>query len=243
MKGSLLSRYSHEVLAGRIRSRSPTSGEKYLRKKEVISKNEARRAVLDLFTIGQFPKGLTILTMPSIRWSFERSLLQARESRNIFNKARRPHRTYICSIERDEGIYRTALTTMPGIEHGLIQLDAPSYATTAYRTYYITRFYRCTFEDLADMSDFVHDAAWLDFNGPITLHRLEKIRNFWQYRLKKRLVITSLRARYDIETTDILKKCGGLSNLLLKALDNSKLIHEMEYMDTSPMIQLGLDKI
>ena len=154
-----------QELAVALECRSaPTPGMAYARKRDFTEKEKARLEVLRLFTKERWPTGLSIVTMPGIGWEFERMLLLMRERRKraLGDGGKRPERTYICALEREEGIYRAALKTMPGVRHSLVQLPAKADAPLCFRTYAITRFYRMSVEDFITWTPGVFDAAWLD---------------------------------------------------------------------------------
>lgn len=269
-----------DELAGRTFGlRVPTPGMNYARKVDFTEKEKARHAVLQLFTKDQWYKGLSLLTMPGIHWHFERQLLLMRERRKraLGDGGKRPERTYIAAIERDEAIYRASLNWMPGAKHSLAQLPATPDNPLCVRTYAIARYHRISFEDfVAAPWTKPHDAAWLDFNGPITSQRLEKIVRFWRDRIRWRLVLTWMNARYDAEAIKQIGEVGGHSDddgqtlagsncqhsseqaearyglsvmrwieraLRLNNNLSIRVLHRISYRDTSPMLQLAVEKI
>lgn len=174
----------------------------YARKKNNDAKSAARNRLVSLFSPRNFPKGLSILTMPGYGWYFERALLGSRESGRRMRGSQRPRRTYICSIEHDEAIFRAALANMPGIRsgsHTAIKLPPAPYSTATYRSYAIQRFHRCQFRDLASYyivnTQHSFDAAWLDFCGPLSFDMLILIQQFWQVSVRKILAITYMKSR------------------------------------------------
>lgn len=253
---------------------NPTPGMNYARKMDFSEKDKARLAVLGLFTKDEWFKGLSIVTMPGISWSFERMLLLMRERRKraLGDQGKRPERTYIAGIERDEAIYRASLNWIPGGKHSLAQLPAKPDSPLSVRTYAIARYHRISFENFVDAPWLgIHDAAWLDFNGPITSQRLEKIMRFWKHNIRWRLVLTWMNARYDTEAIKQIGEVGGRfdapvgreggsakpsrncdksSNDAMGWVESSlnahstiRVLHRLSYRDTSPMLQLAVEKI
>lgn len=245
-----------------------TPGMLYARKMNYTEKEKARVAVLRLFSGRDRPKGLSIVTMPGITWGFERMLLLMRERRPyaLGDGGRKTKRTYIEAIERDESIYRASLNWIPGGGDSLAQLPELEGKPMAIRTYAVSRYHRISFEDYVDAWwHQPHDAAWLDFNGPITSQRMEKIGRFWRDKIRWRMVITWMNARYDAEAIrqigEVKEHAGASSTALLNnvsvglgrdALDwveatlrqcaSIRVLHRMSYRDTSPMLQLAVEK-
>ena len=226
-------------LAVRVVARTTqSSGVMYARRSATENKDRARNAVLRLFSPKMYPKGLSILTMPSMFWLFERGLLGMRERGH-----KRPKRTYICAIERDEAIYRAAIQWMPGAAESLAQLTSPPYASHSMRTYQITRYHKCEIEGMARYEEAPFDAAWMDFNGQITTQRLELISRFWRTRIKRHLVITSRNNRYDANAVASIKEAGSVLNWVAPKIEGSRIIQYFEYKDSSPMIQMAFERL
>lgn len=247
-----------------------TPGMNYARKNDLSEKEKARVAVLNLFTKDEWFKGLSILTMPGMSWGFERMLLLMRERRKraLGDGGKRPERTYICAIERDEAIYRASFNWMPGAKHSLAQLPQRDDLPLSMRTYAVARYHRISFEDLVDAPwGKPFDAAWLDFNGPITSQRMEKIARFWHDNVRWRMVLTWMNARYDAEAVkqigEVSERSGmgdslvGNQNVplgpkgvnvfgwvegLLGRKSSIRVLHRISYRDTSPMLQLAVEK-
>jgi hypothetical protein len=228
-------------LAVRVEARNvQTSGVSYIRHKKTDNKDKARKAILRLFSPKQYPNGLSILTMPSMFWLFERGLLGMRETSP--SSRVRPKRTYICAIEKDEAIYRAGIQWMPGADKSLAQLKAAPYASHTMRTFQITRFHRCELEKMLQYDEDAFDAAWLDFNGQITTQRLEMLTEFWRKRIKRTLAITARNNRYDGNAVASIKESGSVLNWIAPKMAGGKIIHYMEYRDTSPMIQMAFER-
>jgi|ERR1043165_1314612 hypothetical protein len=247
-----------------------TPGMLYARKMNYTEKEKARIAVLRLFSSRAWPKGLSIVTMPGITWGFERMLLLMRERRRyaLGDQGKGTKRTYIEAIERDESIYRASLNWIPGGADSLAQLPATNNKPLAVRTRAVTRYHRISFEDFVDACwHQPHDAAWLDFNGPITSQRLEKISRFWRDKIRWRMVLTWMNARYDAEATRQIGEvkernlsngpsslCGldserltGMEGLYwveeaLRHISSARVLHRISYRDTSPMLQIAVEK-
>lgn len=241
-----------------------TPGMLYARKMDYTEKEKARVAVLRLFSGKVWPKGLSIVTMPGITWGFERMLLLMRERRKyaLGDQGKGTKRTYIEAIERDETIYRASLNWIPGGKESLAQLAALNGKPLAVRTRAVTRYHKISFEEFVDAWwTQPHDAAWLDFNGPITSQRIEKIGRFWRDKIRWRMVLTWMNARYDAEA---IKQIGEVKERLsgglhgCKSSDGSdsldwveavvrqyapaRVLHRISYRDTSPMLQLAVEK-
>lgn len=245
-----------------------TPGMSYARKMNYTEKEKARVAVLRLFSSRQWSKGLSIVTMPGITWGFERMLLLMRERRKraLGDLGRTPERTFIEAIERDEAIYRASINWMPGAADTLSQLAAKDNKPLALRSYAITRYHKISFEDYVDAWwHRPHDAAWLDFNGPLTSQRIEKVARFWRDKIRWRMVVTWMNARYDAEAIkqigEVKEHSDGADTLLesnpsgggcavwswvekcLAVNVSTRVLHRMSYRDTSPMLQIAVEKI
>lgn len=270
--GSLAEMTMHELASWASCLSKITPGMGYARKMNYTEKEKARVAVLRLFSKREWPTGLSIVTMPGITWGFERMLLLMRERRKraLGDHGRRPERTFIEAIERDETIYRASLNWIPGGSTSLAQLAAMDNKPLTLRTWAITRYHKISFEDYVDAWwHQPHDAAWLDFNGPITSQRMERIARLWHEKIRWRMVLTWMDARYDAEAlrqigevkehaddgplTDprIVKesssvRLGGVFRWIEGSLgvDTSiRVLHRISYRDTSPMLQLAVEKV
>ncbi len=235
MKGSQLAGLSWEELATRRLKISPR-GVEYLLKGKWGEKSKARNQVLSWFSRREFPQGLSILTMPSLRWSFERALLKMREGAN-YQEADRPRRTFICALEREEDLYRLGMLGMPGSQH-LLSFTQADFATTTCYTPAVVRFHRCEFEALAGIPGPPFDAAWLDFTGNLPARRLQAIQYLWEHRIRKRLVVTYFKGR-DLEG----RTSKEVRAALLECLPGGRAQDLLEYRDTSPMCQLVVDRL
>lgn len=271
--GSLAEMTIHELASWAACLNKITPGMAYARKANYTEKEKARVAVLRLFSKREWFNGLSILTMPGITWGFERMLLLMREPRKraLGDLGRKTKRTYITAIERDETIYRASLNWIPGGQESLCQLSATDERPLSIRTYAINRYHKISFEDFTDAWWVKpYDAAWLDFNGPITSQRMERIARFWREKIRWRMVLTWMDARYDAEAirqigevkehsddgplTDPRIVNGEPSSGSRKGVygwiegclgfkSSIRVLHRIAYRDTSPMLQLAVEKI
>jgi hypothetical protein len=83
------------------------------------------------------------------------------------------------------------------------------------------------------------DAAWLDYNGPLTNKRLQNIKRFYYGFVRSTLVITALKSRWPLETGIAIDRAGGHSQWLRSHLDG-EVLHDLEYLDTTPMVQFAI---
>lgn len=109
-----LAQLDMEELAARQKTIVPSGGVEFARKGDGEDKQRARQMVLDLFTREQWPGYLNMLTMPGVRWRFERLLLASREPG--WMQRPKPRRTHFTGVENDRSIYHAALTQIPGVE-------------------------------------------------------------------------------------------------------------------------------
>lgn len=245
MSGSELARYSMGDLADRLWLRRTISpGVAFARPSPRTEKDAAREEVVNCFSQRFYPRGLTLLTMPGLYWTFERELLRRREQRRM-KKAKGLDRTFITGLESDEAIFRASFKFMPGVvyqeERGVAVLPSHPAATATVRTPLIVRYHRCEFEQYVGVDDsFQFDGAWLDFNGQMTIRRLDAIYRLWTTSLRSCLVVTGLNARTDAEVTARIHDAGGISKLLHNLCPGSRVIRSITYCDTTPMFQVTL---
>lgn len=237
-----------EELAAHQINATPSPGVLFARKQEHEEKDAARLAILDLLGPDEFPKGLSVLSMPSVQWKFERKLFGRREGDWLRKKG--PHRTYLTCIENDRPIYHAALMQMPGVyqlKHGnsIVQmLPATSFAERVVRNRWVGRFFFANVDDLMRDHDGEHqyDVAWLDYTGPLTIERLALIDEFFRKGVRSILVVTALKARWNRDTSDAIERAGGHSAWFLKTIPGA-LLHEINYQDGgSPMAQFAMRK-
>ncbi|WP_431276220.1 hypothetical protein ACQ858_08195 [Variovorax ureilyticus] len=241
-----------EELAVHQITATPSGGILFARKKERGEKDEARRYIVDLLgDVEAFPT-LSVLTLPGLDWKFENKLLGRREGNWAGEKRDGPARTEFVCIENDRAIYHAALTKMPGMQpwknrycgNPLISvLPGTKFAERAISNPWIDRFYFGNVDDLMRDDDRVFDAAWLDYTGPLSIERLALIQRFYRERVRRVLVVTALRARWNRETSDAITRAGGHSPWFLRGTD-AEVLHDMNYQDgPSPMAQIAIKKV
>ena len=156
-----------------------------------------------------------------------------------------PSHTRITAIENDRFIYYSAVHQMPGLQdtkRPLTVAMAPEpWAERAYKTKFISRFHFANVDDLMAETNEAWDAAWLDYTGPLTAERLRVIARFFERSVRKTLIVTALKARYNRETSNAVERAGGHSAWLRKYLPG-EVLHDIEYFDTSPMAQFAVRK-
>jgi len=257
----------HELADRVAMLKHPDSGITFHRAKHG-AKDDPRGAVTNLFSRFQLEKKLSILTMPGLRWAFERTLIEQREVERIFVagsaewadgkiRERNTHkplpplsdcdmlrRTYITAIERNEAIYRAAVRKMPGVESNLKQIPSPPFATTSLCTSLVPRFHRCTFEDLARFylgrNAYRFDAAWLDFSGPLIPETRQLIEKMWCIKkIAWRLVITAEGARWPLG--DPVRTVDQYVAWIESF--PGKRLHLLRYQDgRTPMVQFAIEQ-
>lgn len=238
-----LARCNIEELAA-IQQVRPSGGMLFARNPERAEKDAARQKILDLFSLEARPQFLRILTMPSLDWRFERKLLGKREG--DWMRHAEPCHTKITSIENDRFIYYSAVHQMPGLhtKRALTTILKPApFAERTVRTKFINEFHFANVDDLMaqeprDKWD-AWDAAWLDYTGPLTVERLKLIARFYDRAVRNTLIVTALKARYNKETSIAIERAGGHSEWLRKHLPG-EVLHDIEYFDTSPMVQFAV---
>lgn len=227
---------------------------------ERLNKDIARGMVLDLFHPTFWPGPLSILTMPSVEWKFERKLLGKREG--DWMRKDLPERTKFTCVENHRSIYHGAVYTMPGVasEHDkkrghsntykrtqtkpslLTQTEAVPFAERGMRNAWVDAFYFCNVDDLIKDPNQKFDAAWLDYTGPLSQQRMTFIRKFYKESIGNTLIITSLRARWNKETSGTIERAGGLTKWITHSMAG-EVLHDFEYQDGhSPMHQIALRK-
>lgn len=236
---SSITDYAQAVNAGDF---DDDPGVRFLARKGTIEKGLARNRVVSIVQRLSDPKkGLRVLTMPSVAWSFEKHLINNREH----GKGKwRPRNTYLTAIESHPAIYRAACLTIPSADRGVVVLGNPPFAKQTIRTYAIGRFYECAFEDYAwAQADepFVHDFAWLDFCGQISTRRLDALNSLWTYGIRRGVVITSLRGRWEAGLNQRIAE-HGVAGEIQRWLPGATLYDEHEYGDGVAMHQVTFVK-
>lgn len=214
-------------------------GVAFARKDDDEEKRVARRAIAEMLSLEAEPGCVSILTMPGLGWHFEAKLLKAREP-NWRNQQMTTSMRLTC-VENDRFIYYSATTRMPGKHTLMRSLERPEYAERVMGNGIIDRYEFANVDDVMQ-SDETFDYAWLDYTGPLSVPRMKVIKDFWVNRVRKALVVTSLKARWSRETSDHIKRKGGVLPWLRESLPG-QVAHEMEYQDgASPMVQFAVSK-
>lgn len=218
-------------------------GINFIRRAATVEKRTARGNVLHLFSASAIPGSAHFVTMPSLAWSFERSLINQREH----GKGRAyPRRTLITALERSRPTYTASVLLMPGLHDGLVQLIPPEWADAALRTRAISRFFLTTLERYAHRV-VVGDTwaargcngAWLDFTGQLSLNRISAIGALWR-QTDHTMVVTSLAARWDKATSEAIHGAGSIAEVLAMACEGATVHSVYRYCDTVPMVQVAL---
>lgn len=206
-----------------------SSGVAFARKAEINSDGKfiARKRILDSLNTNAWCGNLKILTMPGIRFTFERALLKTRRGL-----------TDIYCVERDPIIYYSSLAYIPSLERGVTQLSPHSLKTKTIKGFYFT-----TIESfVTDPYCPVFDAAWLDFTGYMTPALLKKIQLFYLSKINWQLTITCLNARYSHATRAEVQRYGSIENWITKTLGGF-VCDVFRYTDgKSAMVQITLQK-
>lgn len=238
-----LPRCGAEELAAHLVSAPVSGGIAFARKREHSEKDEARQSILDLFMPEVWPGQLSMLTLPGVEWEFEKKLLHRREGK--WHLKAEPDCTDFTCIENDRAIYHGAVFSMPGLSHQwsvLAQLPGTPFSERGMFNSWIGAFYFGNVDDIMACGTHSFDAAWLDYTGPMSVVRLAKIRKFFEHNIRSTLIITSLKARWNLETSGRVSRAGGVNKWLAKSL-GGEVLHDLEYQDGhSPMAQLALRK-
>jgi hypothetical protein len=237
-----LAKLGMEELAARQHTlQNPSGGIAFARNVDGEQKTAAREKVLELFTRGRWPGHLHMLTLPGIQWRFERKLLGVREVGWL--RKERPNGTYFTACENDRAIYFAAVAQMPGLhtpESELKRIKHYSFAEMGVKTSYASFFFGNADDMMAlDCWNSGWHAAWLDYTGPLTVERMALIRTFFHRYVNNTLIVTALKARWNEATSRAIEKAGGHSQWLRKHLDG-EILHDIEYIDTSPMAQFAV---
>jgi len=232
-----------EELAARQGTIKPSSGVLFARNVDGEQKSAARQRVLELFTLPQWPGHLHMLTMPGVQWRFERKLLAMRHPG--WTRSPSPWRTYFTSTENDRAIFFAAVAEMPGLhtpQSSLKRIKNYPFAEMGVRTRFASLFF-ANIDDLMAQTSWSEGwhAVWLDYSGPLSVERLAIIRQFYRDYIKGILIITALKGRWNQATNQAIHQAGGYSNWLRNTFDG-ELLHDLEYFDTSPMVQFAVQK-
>jgi hypothetical protein len=201
-------------------------------------KDDARSVILSRLSRDMHPGKLSILTLPGVTWRFEKSLLRIRKE----NVNPEPELTQITALEKDAPIYAASLAFIPGRDQGYVHVPGEVRCSAgSITTSKIHRYHCASFEDFAHEDETEYDAAWLDFTGPVSRTILPAIKALWP-RVRDRLVVTSLKARWHRDVSASVTRAGGVTPLLNKMLPGSKVEKSIEYFDTVPMVQSHLQR-
>lgn len=234
-----LARCDIEELAAMQETR-PSGGVLFARNPDREEKDAARQKILDLFTLQAHPEHLSILTMPGLDWRFERKLLGKREG--DWMRKRGANSTRITAVENDRYIYYAAAHKMPGLHTKralTVHLPSEPFAERTIKTKFIGKFHFANVDDLMAETSESWDAAWLDYTGPLSIQRMKLIARFFQNSVRDVLIVTTLKARYNKETSIAIDRAGGHSEWIRKHLPG-EVLHDIEYFDTSPMAQFAV---
>lgn len=159
-------------------------------------KSQARALLIKHYRDRAWPRPLQILTLPGLKWSFERALVGAREAgrRGTTVQSGRylqpipSATTEIWATESDPAIFKASLHWMPG---------RPITVCSAWcvETPFVRQYRFGDIEDVLEHSPVVFDAAWLDFSGALTERRLRALKTFWCSSLRHSMTVTFLAAR------------------------------------------------
>ncbi len=216
-----------------------TSGVTFAQKDGAEEKDKARAEILKLMDLERAPGALRVLSMPGLSWFFEAQLLKLREPGWRQQKA--VSMVELTCVENDRFVYHSAATKMPGNRHTVVRkIQRPPYAESAIGNGIVSRYIFANVDDLIQEPAECFDFAWLDYTGPLSVVRMQKIRAFWLAGRAKTLVVTSLRARWNKETGQAIERNGGLLAWQRARLPG-QVLHEIEYQDGhSPMAQFAV---
>jgi hypothetical protein len=233
LSGQALKRHSGVAFARKIHGSSIN----------LSGKDSARGRLISLYDSDKWPMGLDMLTMPGLKWIFERQILQRRgrlpgAGRNL-NHAYCKAKTNFTCVENDEMIYRGAIKYIPSYSDSSLKM----VSTRCLRTNLIKNYLAIDVEDYIEhpMCPFF-DAAWFDFTGFLTERRLEGLKHFWQNNCGLHLTLTTLAARWSTYISSKIKQAGGLGQLISSSLEGSTVFNEFNYFDGIPMHQITLTK-
>lgn len=216
-----------------------SGGVAFARKEDCLEKDAARAEILKLLELEPAAGTQRVLSMPGLSWFFEAQLLKQREA--AWRKQKTAQTVELTCVENDRFVYYSAATKMPGNKSTVIRtLPRPHYAERCMGNGMISRYIFANVDDLIQDRAERFDFAWLDYTGPMSVVRMQKIRAFWLNSGAKTLVVTSLRARWNKETGRTIERNGGLLAWHRARLPG-QVLHEIEYQDGhSPMVQFAV---
>lgn len=220
--------------------RTAAGGVAFARKEEHQGKDAARSAILSLLTLEAEPAAVSVLSMPGLNWTFEANLLKQREPH--WRQLGSVSSMRLTCVENDRFIYYSAATKMPRSKTCVIKTHPrPEYAEQAIGHGLIDRYVFANIDDLMAAGESF-DYAWLDYTGPLSVSRMKIIKRFWAESVRNTLIVTSLKARWNRETSDTIERNGGPLGWMRSRLPGA-VVHEIEYQDGgSPMVQFAVKK-
>jgi hypothetical protein len=228
-----------EELAERQRRiKKPHGGVLFARNGDNEEKIAARQRIIDLFHPDRWPGPLSMLTMPSVMWRFERQLLDVREPG--WKQAEHPQRTQFTSVEFEYNLFTAACHQMPGLGTSVAKEPQPyPFAERGLKTNYATLLFAAVEALMKNEWPNGWDAVWLDFTGKMSVERLAVIAEFYHRCVRDTLIITALKCRWNRKTTAAIAAAGGYAFWLNQHL-YGQILHVIEYQDTSPMVQFAV---
>jgi len=229
-----------ELTSSRQLERGTEGGVLFARKGDGDEKASARQLVLNIFH-QRMKSRLQMLTMPGVNWKFERKLFGIREG-DWMNKPN-PQRTYFITAENNRAIFSASLHKIPGMHRSIIKETKPKpFAEIGFKSSFASHYF-CNVDDLMAYDKWREGkftAAWLDYTGPLNTERLDIIKRFYDRHLRRGiLIVTALKARWNMATVNAIDNAGGYFEWLQQHLDGD-VLHNIEYMDTSPMAQFAV---
>lgn len=235
-----ISRCGLEELAAHQKTATPSGGILFARKISRPEKDRAREAIASVFNPEAWPGPLSMLVLPGVNWRFESMVLSRRE-KDWRNDP--PKSTRFTGVESDRAVFHAALMRMPGLHRSVLrQLESDNTHERGFTNKFIDGYHFANVDDFMAATTRTFDAAWLDYTGPLSVERLRIIRAFWNTKVTGVLALTSMRARWNRETSEALIRAGSLSALVRKYI-HGDVVHEIEYQDGhAPMFQIMLRK-
>lgn len=224
----------HQIMA------TPTGGIMFARNPSGEEKRAARQTIIDI--VKEIPGPISLLTMPGLKWKFEGAVLKERETM-LLKEGEGPNRTIFTCIENDRSIFHAAMIRMPGMRNpaNVFRCIPPTaFSERGVSSLWIDRFYFGNVDDLLAYENNKYDVAWLDYTGPLSIKRLALIAKFFDKQVSKLLVLTSLGARWDRQTSDTITRLG-FYNWVTGTIQGTP-VHSIQYMDSSPMLQIAFRK-
>jgi hypothetical protein len=202
-------------------------------------KDAARSAILSLLTLDKMPERVSVLSMPGLSWRFESALLKQRDQNWRLKET--TEKVDLMCVENDRFIYYSAATKMPGNVGRLVRsLPRPIFAERAIGNGIVSRYALANVDDLMAEGQEAFDVAWLDYTGPLSLARMKLIQGFFKSSVRRVLIVTALKARWNAETSRVITRHGGCLAWMQARL-RAQVLHAIEYQDgLSPMVQIAV---